>query len=454
MSVEEKDKKDFEFIKEEVIQKKHKKRKKWIIQFTMTILMAIIFGLVAAITFCISEPRLYDLLHKEKEVKNPVTFPTTFPGETVNEEEPNQEEENSPKEDEEKGQVEDEAKEEKENHPKPTPVVINQIEADKDDFLSMYDDIRTVAYHANKSMVTISSIVSSKDWFGDPVEMKVDTTGLVVANNGADLLILVSLDRIKNASSIKLKLTETDSVDANLQDYESELNLAVLAVNLQDIPSLYLENNIAVTILGESYTITVGNPVLALGNPNGYLGSMDLGIITSKGSAINITDNKMDLFNTSMNFNSESDGIIVNMRGEVIGLITRTLKADLNEQLSTVIGISKVKSIIENMVNNVPRIYCGVVTEDLTDSAKKEYNVLNGIYVSEVRDNSPAKEAGMKDGDIILTVEDKSILNTNSFYNILAGNEPGEEVYIKVKRTNGTTEKEMNLKVTLSNKER
>lgn len=451
MSEEVKDNQDFEFIKEEVIRKKHKKHRKWWISFTKNLVMAVVFGLVAAFTFCIAEPRLNEFLHKEKEVKKPISFPTKYPEVEEKGIEPNTPNVSPPVVSQSNEEQDKDYDTKEEDEPTP-PVVVNTIEADMDDFISMYDDIRTVAYHANKSLVTISSIVSSKDWFGDPVELKVDTTGVVVGNNGAELLILSSLDRIKDASSIKLKLTESDLVDAVLQDYESELNVAILSVSLKDIPQLYLNNNITVTTLGESYTITVGSPVLALGNPNGHMGSLDMGIITSKGSSVKITDNKLDLFNTSMNFNDDSDGVIVNMRGEVIGLITRTLKEGLNEELSTVIGISKLKPIIENMVNNDPRIYCGVITDDLSDAIKREYNVSNGIYVSEVKDNSPAEDAGMKDGDLILSVEDKSILNTNSFFNIISTYKPGEEVYIKVKRTNGTMEKEMNLKIILSNR--
>jgi Trypsin-like serine proteases, typically periplasmic, contain C-terminal PDZ domain len=140
--------------------------------------------------------------------------------------------------------------------------------------------------------------------------------------------LLVSLDRVKDASSIKIELNDDVAVDAVLQDYETELNLAVIAVNIADIPVKFLDS-LAVARLGESYSVMVGSPIIALGNPNGYPLSIDIGIITSKGRTVSITDNELDLFHTNMVFNDESDGVIVNLEGEVIGLISRTLKMTL-----------------------------------------------------------------------------------------------------------------------------
>ncbi|HKL79053.1 MAG TPA: S1C family serine protease [Mobilitalea sp.] len=464
MSGEDKDKKEFEFIKEQVIQKKRRKFRKWIIAFCMTTIMAVVFGLVAAVTFCVTEPRFYRYLHREDEVKKPITFPTNYPedgnievsdilegeggaaingGKSEGGSNVDPKEGNNPS----GGQADPVVKQQPDDN-----IIFSKIEADIDDYLSMSDDIRTVAYQANKSMLKVSSIVKGTDLFGDSSNTRV-TTGLVVGNDEVNLLILVSLDRVVNASAMKVELTEGVSVDAILQDYETELNLAIIAVKLEDIPPLYLNNNIKLAALGESFTITVGSPIIAVGNPNGYPGSIELGIINSRGSYVSITDNKLDLFNTSITDNVNSDGVIVNLRGEVIGIITRTFKKGLNKNLNTVIGISKIKSIIEDMANYQSRIYCGVFTEDMTEEARKVHEVLNGIYVNEVVANSPAFKAGIKGGDIIMHVEDKSILNTNSFYKIISDYEAGDEIKLKIKRTTGSTNKEMEIIVTLLDKE-
>lgn len=449
MSVEDKDKKEYEFIKEQVIQKKRKKLRKFLYPFFMTLSMAILFGVVAAATFCLTEPRLYKFLHKEEEVKTPITFPTTSPNTDVPEikAEPTPEpEDDKPGEEVTSGQATDPV----DNTEK---VILKKIDADLKDYITLTDEVKAVANKANKSIVTISSIIEGKDWLGYPTETIIETSGLVIFNDGTDLMILVSYDRVRNASSIRMKMTEADTMEAKLLDYERDINLAVLTVSLEDIPPLYLNNNITVATLGESYTVTVGSPIIALGNPNGYPNSMDFGVISSRGSSISITDNKLDLFNTDIVDNANSDGVIINMNGEVIGVITRTLREGLNENLNTVIGISKIKPIIERLAKVEPRIYCGVVAVDMTEAAKAEHEVLNGIYINEVRANSPAYEAGLKGGDIILMVDDRTVMNTSSFYNIISSYAPGTELEFDIKRTSGTNKREMDVSVILGTKE-
>lgn len=446
MSENEKDNKDFQFIKEQVIEKKRKKMKKWLQPLFMTIFMAILFGLIAAVTFVFTEPRLYKLLHKEEEIKTPVSFPTEYPLET--------QEDNSVVEDKETDKTDDSSEEkEEEEQAKPETVIVEQsIDADLEDFVSMYDEIRTVAFETSKSLVNVSTITSVRDWFGDMVERTVSTTGLIISDLNDDLLVLVSLDQVKDASSIKIEFSDTIAAEALLQDYDTETNLAVIAIAMEDIPPVFLKN-IKVAKLGESYTITVGSPILALGSPNGHQGSMEIGIVTSRGSWASITDNRLDLFNTNIEDNDNSDGVIVNMNGEVVGLITRALKDEVNKDLSTVVGISKIKPIITDIANKKPRIYFGVITEDMTEAAKLEHQITNGIYVNEVRADSPAFAAGMKNGDIILQVNDVPIMNTNNFYNTISQYLPEDEVVVKIKRTSGATEKDMEMTIVLTKKE-
>jgi serine protease Do len=432
---------NFEFIKEQVIVKKHKKVKKLLFQLFATICMAILFGVIATVTFIIAEPRLNKFLHKEEDTKTPVTFPTEAPDDI------------DPSEDGDKGaEITVTPSIEPLQEPTPEPdTVYETIAADLDDYNSMNEEIRAVAYEADKSILNVTSTFNVKDLFGNNVEKTVNTTGVIIYNNTKEFLILVSLDKVKDAKSIQIVFSDTMSADAVLQDYESELNLAIIAVELKDIPDIYM-NSLHVATLGDSYLVSVGTPIIALGSPNGQPNSMVFGYVTSKGSWASITDNRLDLFNTSLENYKNGDGIIINLKGEVIGLITRTLKENENKDLNTAIGISKVKQIIANMGNETPRIYFGVKADDMTEATKKEHDITNGIYVNEVQANSPAYEAEMQNGDIILEIDDKMILNTNDFYNTISVYRPGDEITVKIKRAYGSAEKEMNLVVELTEK--
>ncbi len=447
-----KDNSNFEFIKEQVIEKKRRKLRKRLMPFLMTIFLAILFGLIAAFTFVVAEPKLNKFLNREEETKEPVSFPTLTPEAEVT---------SIPVEDiEGQGNTEgDEGNEGEtsenvtEAEPTPTPVIVEQtIDATLKDYIAIYDEMRQLTYETNKSLVEVASTFTVTDWlFNTSAEETVFTTVLIVASNSAEYLIMVSLDRIQDAKSIRIRFSDSAYVDAVPLDYESEINIALLSVTIADIPQIY-RAALQVADLGESNTISVGTPVMALGNPNGYIDSMEVGIVTSRGSYANITDNRMELFNTDMEFNNKSDGVIVNMKGRIIGWITRTVKEKNNSDVSTVMGISKLIPLIYQMGYQQPRVYFGIIVDDMTTDVKNAHKITSGIYVSEVQADSPAFNAGIKNGDIILDIDDQPILNTNYFYNIISSYKPDNEVVVKLQRTTGATQKEVFVTVTLTEK--
>lgn len=451
MSENEKDDKGYEFIKEQIVEKKRKKYKKWVASFCMTVIMAIIFGVIAAVTFCLVASRLSQHHNLSEEVKTPVSFPEEE--ESNVEKAPEKKEDNHP--------LYDDPPSENINGSKvdtllgnPDTVIIERvIEADIEDLININAEMRRLAYDTNKSIVKLNCKFVNTDIFNNPIERNITTTGVVVANNNVELLILVSLDRVKDANSVHLELTENTWVNAVIYDFDKEVNMAILAVNIAEIP-VNFQDSIKVVTVGESYTLVVGSPIIALGNPNGYPRSMDIGYITSKGSSFSITDNKLDLFNTSIRDNSNSDGIIINLKGEVIGVMTRTLKDGFNRDVNTVIGISKLKPILERMMNQTPRIYFGVKTGDMTEQTKINYNIRNGIYVNEVIVNSPAFHAGIKAGDIIQMINQLDVKNTNDFHKIISSYSSGEDITVKIKRTSPSVEKEVELKLRLTERER
>ncbi len=431
MSDQEKDKKEYEFIKESVVEQKQKKFKKWLFPPMLTLLLAILFGLVASVTIIVAEPRLKKLFEND-DARKPVYLPSddvsediTSPTNPVTFVTPT---------------------------PKVTPVVVkDNTPADINDYISMNDDIKEVALSASKSILNIRSKFEIEDIFKNSILKTVNTTGLIIYKNSTELLVLVSLDKVKDAKSVRVILNDTVSVNAKLLDYESELNLAILSIPITEIPTVYM-NDLQVAKLGESYSVLVGNPIIALGSPNGHAGSMEYGMVTSRGISLGITDNVMDLFNTSIIDNKSSDGIIFDLKGQVVGIITQALKEKGYENLNTNIGISKLRPFIMAMGNKVPRIYCGVKTDDMNSETKAQYGVGNGIYVKEVIADSPAFKAGIQNGDIILQVGDRNILSSTNFYETINKFKSGEKAKFKILRSVKDKDTNLTLTVTLAKK--
>ncbi len=443
-----KDEKEYFFIQEHIASKKKCKIKRMFHSVAWTIMLACIFGVVAGVVFCISVPAFNKILGKYQDKKT-VEFPTNTPDDSQPtptgglKEEDNANTDTVGTEGEKNGQTTEE----------PDTVVIEKfIEADLQDLSNIYLELRNIAGEVGNSIVNVTSISSGVDaLFNSEIEAANETTGLVIANNGADLLILVSYDKIQEAKDIKINFTESLQVKAKLQDYDSALNLAVIAVSLEDIPDTVLDNIKPVT-LGESYALIVGAPVLALGSPNGYVDSMELGIITSKGLSKYITDNVIELFTTDINYNENGEGVIVNLQGEVIGIITQKLKDDYNKEVNTVIGISKIKAIIQSLVNHTDRSYFGIKGADMTEAALAQTGIANGIFVTEVETDSPALEAGLQSGDMILAVNDTPVISVNTFYSLISACKPKDTVKVTIWRDSKNSSTDKNIEVTLGRK--
>lgn len=456
----------FSFIQEQITSKKKSRWKRMLLSLGWTIVLGCIFGVIAGVAFCISVPKLNEFLNVNKDKKT-VEFPTMSPDDENkdninpdtglpennkdntpgnNGQDPGNENSPGGQDTNEQGNTGEQAR------PPETVIIEKPIDADIDDYSNMYAELRSIVNHANRSMVTVTSVSKGVDWFNNEYEAKKVASGIIVADNGVELLILVSLDKIQEANSIRVTFFNSIEAEGTLQSYDSDLNLAAIAVKLKDIPEQH-RKDIKPLPLGESFALVAGSPIIALGSPNGYVGSMEFGFITSKGNSAYITDNKMELFNTNINDNKNGDGVIINLKGEVIGFITQVLKDEVNENVNTVIGISSLKKIIKSLVNNENRVYFGIKGIDMTEDALEKAGIVNGVSVTEVEPESPALEGGLKSGDIILTVNETPISSMNSFNNIISLYEPKTPVHITIKRGTKNAEKDLTLEVVLEKKD-
>ena len=463
MDIRHRSEKEYSFIQEKVVSRKRNKIKRFCISLITTLFLAVIFGLVARITFIKSDSFLFDMLGLDAEERQQVLFPSSMPDETgtpivsttpepsqglIPSEKPeNQIQSQQPVDEEIDNSMNENENEEKQE----VTVVEKKIEATLEDYQTMYMDLKKLANTCYNSLATVTAIENGVDWFNDAYETKKTSTGIIIGEDNVDMLVLTSLDAVKNADSIEVTFTGNISIPAIIWDYDSDYNLAVIAVELKSIPEQQLKT-IKPATFGESYALTVGTPILALGNPNGYFGSMEIGMITSKGSSYYVTDSKFDLFNTDITNSPQSNGVIVNLTGEIIGIITTVFKEDLNQNISTAIGITKLNPIIKALVNKDDRIFFGILGEDIPNSVLQEIKIDNGIYVTEVISDSPAFRTGLRQGDIITLINESKVSSMTSFTTILNTHSVGETVKVTVNRMSKQAWKEMELKVVLEKK--
>ncbi len=416
--------KEYNFIEEKVISRKKQKIKKVIFAIVMTIILGGLFGLTAGVVMCVTEQPLYSIFGKDKKF---VEFPS--------EDNDPDKEEDPPKESEaDKGPEEtEEVTNPNENRiPSDTVIINNAISADEKDLISIYAKVKSIVDETCDAMVLVTSIKSNQDWFQNEIEVPDDTIGLIVGNNGVDLLVLVNYDRVQGANAIMVSFNDETKVEATLQSFDGELNLGVIAITIGDLPEEF--QDLKVASLGESGYLPVGTPLVAIGSPNGYIGSMEIGMVSTRNTNTHITDYQIDLFHSDINYVADGEGYVINLRGDIIGIITNKLSDSRDENINTFMGITSLKPIIESLVNNENRSYLGITATDITSEALSEFNLENGIAVTRVVANSPAFNKGIQIGDIITGINNTDIGSVKEFQKNLIKSKPEDVIKLEIYR--------------------
>lgn len=325
--------------------------------------------------------------------------------------------------------------------PEPTPM---------DSYLQIYEAIRKVAQEVSDSIVMVEAIEQGVDWFQEVYEKRTRTTGLVLGNDGVDLLILVGTEQFAGANAIDVFFGE-EVIPGSIYSIDRAYGLAVIAVPLSQIPE-ELMLQIEMGLFAETEDIVPGTPVIALGAPNGYEGSMEFGMITSLGGTVSVTDGHVASFTTNISEYPHGYGFVVNMEGKILGLITHDHKANPGDGIFTAVSLDSIRGVILKLLNNADRAYFGIKGQDIPKNLRKEYSLEHGVYVKEVENSSPALAAGIKAGDILVSVGGEPVEGIRSFADVILERSTREIVQVKLLRKAEEGLREMTVDVLLIEK--
>ena len=418
----------------EKIKERPVNKKKLIRRTIITASMAVIFGLIACFTFLVLEPVISNWLYPEEEPEIVVL--------------PEDQEEMSPEE-----MLSDNMQAENQCSESQEPEVISEKEIQKilsgmtlntEHYKQLYQAMALYASELNQYMVTITGVTSNIDWLNDVEESENRTSGVIVANNGRELLILADCASIKDGSELSLTFYNGVRAEAFVKQRDRLTNLAVIYVNIDSLPE---ETVLKVAPLGSSNTGNMtGQPVVAVGSPIGGANSIGYGIISGVSSQLSVADRSYKLLYTDILGGKSARGVLFNLQGKVIGIITEN-KAD--SDIINAYAISDLKKVIEKMSNGNALAYAGIRGIDVTKEANEELNVPYGAYVKEVEMDSPAMLAGIRQGDVIVAMEEKEVDSFEAYTRQLLQMEAGTSVDFKVMRLAQDEYKEMIFSIVL-----
>ena len=338
----------------------------------------------------------------------------------------------------------------------------------------------TVAAVAQASMpsvvaITTVSVQEIPSFFGySSRQYKSASTGsgIIVGDNDDELLIATNNHVVDGATTLSVCFigddvanaeTETvnagdngdlnveDAVSAKIKGTDADNDLAVVAVKKSDIPEDTL-NQIKIAQIGSSDDLAVGQQVVAIGNALGYGQCVTSGWISALNRTISTDDgtNSTGLIQTDAAINpGNSGGALLNMKGELIGINSAKYADSAVEGMGYAIPISKAKPILEELMNRETREkvdsskkgYLGVSLASLTTEAIEMYNMPTGAFVRNVENDSPAQEAGICKGDIIVKFDGQKVSDGDDLLDKLQYYKSGEKIEAVIARaTNGEYE--------------
>ena len=375
----------------------------------------LVFGLAACLAFCGIKPWMEAVFERQTDV---VTIP------------------------------EDEEPEEEEV----TAEVPEQQEFTVGNYREMSGVLTEVAKEASKSVVTVEIVSDSTDLesLGEKTE---SVSGVIVWKNLAEVLVAAP-SRILDSEGAMLQITFNDgkTYEAKLKKQDKNSHLAVFSVMtpaLKDSTKKYIH----AATLGNSNVVTKGMPVIALGNQFGYAGGSGYGIISTVNNYISVADRAYRVLTTDITAAENGSTVLFNTDGEVIGIGDQMVTGQDSATLVTGYAISGIKEVMELLSNGNAVPYIGIHGVEITEEIAGAQGIPQGIYVKGIEADSPAMQAGIQSGDIVVSVEGETVKTLYGLGKVISKYKVGDHVKMVVQRQGAEAYAELPFDVTIGSKE-
>ena len=255
-----------------------------------------------------------------------------------------------------------------------------------DNFNSMTSVLRGIGEQGDKSIVTVSSGKQDTDIFGNPVENTGDYAGAVIAESDGEFLIFTYADAVRAADSINVRFSDGTKIAGTVRQIDEVLGMAVVAVPSGNLPEEE-RKKVQVLSLANSYTVKAGDVLVGIGGPS----------------------------------------------GQVVGWTSESCRSESCTDRTAAYTISSYKPILERLTNGASAAYLGILGQDVS-RAMQGSGIPAGVYVTEAVSGSPAYDAGIQPGDIIVKFGTKEIGSFKDLQAQIENSASGVSVSVNVMR--------------------
>ena len=293
-------------------------------------------------------------------------------------------------------------------------------------------------YASNVNSVVSINVSATTNYFGQTVQTAASGTGFFITEDG---YILTNHHVISDASSVKVTLYNGETYDATVIGSDEDYDIAVLKIDVTGATPV---------VLGDSSKVAIGESVAAVGNPLGELTfSMSEGIVSCVNRAINVDGTPFNMIQVDCSINpGNSGGPLFNSYGEVIGIVSAKYSSYSNttvEGIGFAIPVNDVVSLVKDIMTNgyvTNKAYMGITPQTMTAQMAQQYryDVTEGVFVCSVDPDSAAAKAGLKLGDVITKMDDKTISSYEDLVAAKKSYSAGDTVTLTVYREGKTIE--------------
>ena len=298
-----------------------------------------------------------------------------------------------------------------------------------------------VAKIVGPTVVGITNRAIARDWFNNQVETEGVGSGVIFRKDG---YIVTNNHVVEGTKELIVSLSDGRTLQGTIVGVDEATDIAVVKVDANDLP---------VAEFGDSDDVVVGEPAIAIGNPMGleFQGSVTVGVISALNRTLELTDNRVKLFQTDAAISpGNSGGALVNADGKVIAINSAKVAANGVEGMGFAIPINTVQDVINELMEKgyVARPYLGVTIFDKQTAARYGYqlNIDQGVFVYRVVLDSPAGLAGIERGDIILKVDGQSVNTVKETRAIIAEHKIGDRIGVQFSRNGQLYDVELTLR--------
>ncbi len=304
-------------------------------------------------------------------------------------------------------------------------------------YQQIYQRVLDVAKKPRKALVRVTGTSGQSDLLDASILRYEEGEGIIFLESSSCIYILTNWEPSEKTSSLQVTFADSSTARAHLCQTDDATGLSVMWVRTSEL-SDSTKKAISVVSFAQSFAPEQAEPVIAIGSPSGEFDGVLYGIVTSTSGRFSAADAEYQLMTTNIQGCISSKGVLINTKGEIVGVIKKNIREDMN--VIQAFSIAQLRSRIEQMTNKQEPRYLGIYGVSIPEAKAASLGISKGIYIEKVDKDSPAMAAGIQRGDIITALDGSPVSDMQEYSTYLQSCENGLEISMQISRFSGDGE--------------